>query len=292
LGAFVLYTRNEMQQLTGVKQFSPYGGWQLASNALYMYGHICEGTKEDLPAELYPLDSTVRRYFSSTHRVESLLEYDEDSPGYYYKANPHSPLLQYMNRRYGPDTIFQNFKKWGPMGVVCSEYGSYLIKNHPVAFFQYWIWPNSIRYFYPPTEIFTKYSPFFLRDDEFGKMAMQIFDVRTLTVAMPLINFRNSLLSLYSLFFTLLNILFVMTLIGFFLFDGIKKSNKDNLHVIYLMIAVWICNFAFSVTASPIFLRFQLFVMILQVAFSLLFLDFIFQPTDQVKSKYNLPKIG
>jgi hypothetical protein len=177
IGGFVFYTRSEMQELTGVKQFSPFGGWQIANNALYMYGHINDNGNGDLPVEFYPLDSAVKQYFNRTHRVESLLQYNAEGPGFYFMVSDNSPLIQFMHKEYGVDTVFQDFKKWGAMGVLCSGYGSYLIKEHPIDFARYWVWPNTIRYLYPPTEIFSMNSPFFLRSDGLGKMATQFLDI-------------------------------------------------------------------------------------------------------------------
>jgi hypothetical protein len=69
IGTFVAYTRDKMEQLTGISQFSPFGGWQLANNALYMYGHIYQERLENLTGELGLVDRTVRRFFDSGHRV-------------------------------------------------------------------------------------------------------------------------------------------------------------------------------------------------------------------------------
>ena len=284
IGIFIFYTRNEMQKLTGIKQFSPFGGWQIANNALYMYGHIYGSEKKDVPGEFHPLDSTVRQYFGHTHRTESLLKYNAEGPGFYYMVSDNSPLMQYMHREYGVDTVFQSFKKWGAMGILCSDYGSYLIKEHPIDFIQFWVWPNSIRYLYPPTEIFSMNSPYFLRSDDLGKMAGELLDVKTLSAAWPLINFRTSLLSFYPLFFTLENVFFLLAITGFFLFGGLKKMNKRQLFVILSVGTLWFFNLAFSVTASCIVLRYQIFIMIVEFGFGLLLTEFIWQNSDSKSS--------
>lgn len=276
IGAFVMYTRDEMKRLTGLQQFSPFGGWQLANNALYMYGHNYLEYNEPAPIKFHDLDSTVRRYFQRTRRTESLLDYNAEGPGFYYMVSDNSPLKRYMIWRYGADTVFQNFKKWGPMGIICSAYGSYLIKKHPLDFMRYWIGPNTIRYLYPPTEIFSMNSPYFLRDDDLGQMARQTFDLKTLTVRWPLIQFRTNLLSFYPLFFTMLNLYFVAVFLGFCVFGSLKTNRIQSL--ILLAIAfLWVCNLGFSITASCVVLRYQLFIMIIQFAFAVLLTDYIWQ---------------
>jgi hypothetical protein len=277
LAAFVNYTSNKMQELTGVRQFSPFGGWQLGNNALYMYGHIYHQEKDRLPARFQDLDTTVRDYFDATHHTESLINNEIGGGGAYYVANYNSPLITFMNRKYGADTIFQNFRKWGPMGYLCGQYGSCLIKTHPFAFVKYWIWPNSQRYFLPPAEVFQMYSPYYLRDDEFGQMAKQLFDLQTLAVPMPLINFRTALLSTYPLFFTLLNLFFIMSYIGFFALGAAKTKTKMQVSVFITIALLWLCNAGFSITASSIVLRYQIFIMIVQFVFGLILADTLYR---------------
>jgi hypothetical protein len=284
IGSFVLYTSCKMEQLTGVKQFSPFGGWQMANNALYMYGHIYQGEDEPVPPKFRSLDSTVRHYFRVTRSVESLINDEIGGGGAYYVANNNSPLVRFMNSEYGEDTIFQNFKKWGPMGFTCGQYGAYLLKRHPFEFARYWIWPNSRRYIYPPAEVFQMYTPYFLRNDEFGKMATQLFDIKTLTVAWPLINLRTSLLSWYPLFFALLNSFFIITLFGFCVFGGLKTKDRANSYVLFTVALLWICNAGFSIIASSIVLRYQIFIMIVQVAFGLVLADFVYHDKARTKS--------
>jgi hypothetical protein len=230
------------------------------------------------------LDSAVRHYFGVTHRVESLINDEIGGGGAYYVANNNSPLVTFMNSQYGADTIFQNFKKWGPMGFTCGQYGSYLLKRHPIEFARYWMLPNTFRYIYPPAEVFQMYSPYYFRDDEFGKMATQLFDIKTLTVAEPLISLRTSLLSGYPLFFGLLNVFFVLTFIGFCAFGGMKMKNRANLYMFFTIALLWICNAGFSITASSIVLRYQIFIMIVLVAFGLVLADFVYFDKGRAKA--------
>jgi hypothetical protein len=284
IGCFILYTRTEMKKLTGISQFSAFGGWQLANNALYMYGHVYHGEAENFEGELGQLDATVRRYFDSTGHVESLLKYNAKEPGFYYSADANSPLLQYMYRKYGPDTVFQDFKKWGPMGELCSRYGAGLVKSNPIAFAEYFVWPNAIRFFYPPEEIFAKLSPYFLPRDGFGQMARQALGVRTLTVGMDLIRFRNRILSVYPTFFMLLNIWYLFAFVGFWVVGEPKRQDKCLRRIILVIFALWLCNFLFSVTASCIVLRYQVLTMIVTLAFALLLTDLVYRQSDKVKA--------
>jgi hypothetical protein len=282
IGGFVLYTRTEMKKLSGVSQFSPFGGWQLANDALYMYGHIYHKESESLKGELGMLDSTVRRYFDSVHRVESLLEYDVREPGFYYSGDVRSPLMIYMYKKYGPDTVFQDFRNWGPMGALYGRYGKALILAHPFAFVRYFVWPNAIRYFYPPAEIFVRNSSYFLRQDEFGRMAEESLGVRTLTVSMDLIQFRNQMLSFYPVFFMLLNIVFILAVLGFFLVGEPKKLERSSVQIIWVVTVLWLCNFLFSITASCIVLRYQVLIMIVESSFGFVLVDSLYSQNKDI----------
>jgi hypothetical protein len=285
IGVFVQVTRNDMHELTGVKDFSPLGGWHIANDALYMYSHVYTKDKDSVPANFQPLDSTVRHYFDHTQHVESLLHYDVGGGGAYYLADARSPLLRYMYWRYGSDTIFQDFKKWGPMGVLCSEYGSYLIRKHPLDFIRYYVWPNIIRYGCPPEEIFVMYSPYFLRQDDFGKMAMQSFKLKTLMVDRKLIKLRATLASFYPILFGILNLFLIIALSGFCFFNGIKKIDKINLRILCFVVFLWILNFFFSIVAASVVLRYQIFMFIVLFVVDLLLAETLYRINDHERPK-------
>jgi hypothetical protein len=272
-----------MKQLTGVSQFSPFGGWQLANNALYMYGHIYQGQSEELKGELGMVDVAVRRFFDSTHRVESMLDYNALGPGFYYSSVDNTPLFLYMHRKYGPDTVFQDFRKWGPTGELYSQYGMALIKAHSLAFAKYFVGPNAVRYFYPPTEIFERLSPFFLRDDGFGKMAQKTLGVKTLVVSVDLIRIRNRIVSVYPAIFMLLNIFFILAVLGTFLVGIPQVLERPLAQITWIVAILWLCNFLFSIVASCIVLRYQVLIMIVAFSFGLALVNCLFRESAGIK---------
>lgn len=278
IGFFILYTQGQMKELTGIRQFSPFGGWKMANNALYMYGHVCQIKNDPVPEEFLKMDSMVRSYFITFHRVDDLG--DARTSGGFYMADDESPLIQYMYQQYGRDTTFQNFKKWGPMGALCSAYGTYLVRKYPLEFCRYFLWPNITRYALTPTEVFWYPTSFYLRTDRLGQMAIQWFGVRTLAVNPLYINLRTSILSPYPVFLGLTHLAFILGLVGFALLGGIKTASRVNLHIVRSVAVFWLCDLFFKVTAGAIVLRHQLFLMILEFAFALLFIDFIYHNSD------------
>ncbi|WP_317505175.1 hypothetical protein [Flavitalea sp. BT771] len=276
VGLFIFYTSLQMEQLTGVRQFSPFGGWKMANNALYMYEHVSVKRNDPIPARFSRLDEMVRRNFHGWHVTDDLLDYFSRPTGSLYMVDyQSSPLIRYMDQKYGSDTVFLNFKKWGPMGAYCGEYGSYLVCKYPLQYVRYFVWPNLIRYFAPPTEIFWYPSPYYLRDDAIGQIASQWFRLHTLSVDQSYIDFRNSVLSPYPIIIAIVHVIFIASVVGFFLFRGHKKVMKPVFNIVLAVACVWICDLLFSVSAAAVVLRYQIFVMILEFAFAVQFIDYI-----------------
>jgi hypothetical protein len=281
VGLFILYTSRQMEQLTGMRQFSPFGGWKMANNALYMYEHVSLERNDPVPAKFSRLDEMVRKNFHGIHVTDDLLDYFSRPTGSLYMVDyQSSPLIHYMDEKYGTDTVFLNFKKWGPMGAYCGEYGSYLVRKYPIQYIRYFAWPNLIRYFTPPTEIFWYPSPYYLRDDAIGQIASKWFRLRTLTVDQSYIDFRTSILAPYPIIIAIVHMIFVASLIGFFLFRGYRKVTKPVFHIVLAVVCAWICDLCFSVTASAVVLRYQIFVMIFEFAFAVQFIDFICRKSE------------
>ncbi|TWW02590.1 hypothetical protein [Chitinophaga pinensis] len=63
LATFAMYTANENKRLFGTRQFSVFGGWQMASNALIAYEHVTE--RNPVPDKFSALHTIVNTYFDS-----------------------------------------------------------------------------------------------------------------------------------------------------------------------------------------------------------------------------------
>ena len=275
IGLFIIHVKDSMYPFSGARQFPPFGGWQMANNVMYMYGHVDRNAKGSVPDQFRTLDSTVCHYFDSVKYVEDILDYNAEAHGFYYMASDRSPLNYYFHRTYGYDSAFQDFTKRGPTSILFTAYANYLIRKYPLPYIRYWAIPNGIRYFYPPTEIFSSISPYFMRHDIFGTMAQQLFDVHTLMVRPGLINLRTDLLSYYPMFFMLLNLLFLLSFAGFIGFGGFKKVERPQAYVLASIALLWCCNLFFSAMVASCDLRYEVFIMIVTFAFTCLLLDFI-----------------
>jgi hypothetical protein len=276
-----MYTSQKMEAYCGVRQFSPFGGWKLANDALYMYAHVHPANSDTVPARFRAVDKITRRYFELSHDPGDLMAPDV------FHGSPFmfgGPLMFHMAQLYGPDTAFINFKKWSRMAPLYTDYGTYLIRKYPLSFARWFLWPNLQRYAMPPQEIYMTLTPFFLRPDELGPEATRWFGLTTLMAKPAYINFRLQFTSLYPISFGLVHLCFVLGLLGFLLNKGWRRIGNPYNHCLLVIIFLWSCDLAFSLTAAAIVMRYQIFMVILEVAFSLFFLEYIHRHADADKA--------
>ena len=286
--SFITYTSHKMEAYSGVKQFSPFGGWKLANDALYMYAHVHPDSSDPVPARFRAVDKITRRYFELSHDPGDLMAPDV------FHGSPFmfgGPLMFHMAQLYGPDTAFINFKKWSRMAPLCTDYGSYLIKKYPLSFARWFLWPNMQRYANPPREIYMTITPFFLRPDELGPEATRWFGLTTLMVKPEYINLRLQIFSIYPLFFGLVHLAFILSLLGFLLNKGWRSIGKPYNYCVLAIFFLWVCDLGFSLTAAAIVMRYQIFMVILEVAFSLFFLEFLYLPFHKPQDHDSLERL-
>lgn len=263
---FIIYTSMRVGAVSGHSQFSPFGNWKTANDALYMYGHIYQDSSGAIPVKFAALHKVVRRYFQSNERVDDLLDYHSQLYGSFYMFFGTSPLVQYKNLLYGQDTEFVNFKKMACIGPLYGEYGSWLIRMHPRAFVQYFVEPNAVRYLYPPMEAFSSLHPFFLRTDYLGQAAIAWFGVRTLTVSRSAINLRTLLLEPYQTMTMFIHALFIITVAGFFILKGLKALTSLERRALFVLVSLWVFDLAFNLTAAATVMRYEIFPLIVELS--------------------------
>jgi hypothetical protein len=280
VAGFITYSSHKMEEYCGVRQFSPFGGWKLANDVMYMYAHVHPDKSDTVPARFRTLDRMARRYFDLSHDPGDLNTPDvfHGSP---FMFGGYSPLMQYMVLQHGQDTTsFLNFRKWSRMGPLYTAYGFYLARKYPMHFARWFLWPNLQRYAYPPREIYMTITPFFLRPDELGPEATRWFGLTTLMVKPEYINLRLQIFSIYPLLFGLIHLAFILSLLGFLLNKGWSRIGKPYNYCLLAIVFLWLCDFGFSLTAAAIVMRYQIFIVILEVSTSLFFLEYIYRHAD------------
>jgi len=282
-GAFIIHTGNTYKKVTGTWQFSPFGGWQLASNALYMYAHVKPEPARQFPADLRLLHSKVIRHMDSLrntkHRPDSLL-------GIYYLWSPPSPLKQVLNSKYSGDTVSTYLKKWASVAPVYGRYGAYAIRRHPLDYARYYLLPNFINYYAPGSEFLGVYNMGKNTVDPAGK---KWFRYKTNRVTMRAKYYQIAVMEPYGVIMALVNLCFFLGGISFFVLNGIKCKRDALSGLLVMAFMLWLANAVFSITASPVVLRYQVFPMVISAAFSLVVIAAILKMAMQ-KEEAHLQK--
>jgi hypothetical protein len=277
---FIIFSSSAAKKLTGTAQFPPIlGGWQWGNNALYMRGFIEEDSAAFPTPETAELDRIARTYFSQPSRPQDQLA------GYvanFFIRQPEAPLKQYMERKYSHTKDYGSTQQWGKVSPVFGQYGLFLIKRHPLAYARYYLLVNSKNYLLPPLEKLEVYN---LGSDEVWPIAAYWFDYSTLKIKVISWELQGKLLFMFTALFAVLNLYFLIAFIMF-----LKKANwrRADWHfriTIAIVGSFLLLNLAFSVFANIIVIRYQVFPMIVFLAFTLLLTDHLELALKEKKSQ-------
>jgi hypothetical protein len=284
-GWFVELSLLQYKNLTGYWQYSPFSGWQLANNAMYIYREVDSADRKPVPLKFRAIDNMVRNF----HDKNPDLPIDEIITAYMW--TPHYPLCQYRDSLFKKDSAATKFKKWASMGPFFSSYGLYIIKRYPTHFLRYFVWPNSAKYFAPPLEFLGYYN--------WGKptvkeSAVKWFGYTNNQVKTRMKSNKIWILQYYPFLVSISNILLLLGILSYILLQGWQYKTTFNKSIL-LAGFVWIANAAFTIFAASAAIRFQAFPAMLSATFTLLLIDWMarliqhmkFQSQQQnAKSKY------
>ena len=265
---FIYYTANANKETTGIRQFSPFSGWQIANNALYIYGHDRvrrSQPPESVPARFAELGASVHRYFDTAKKERTLL--DRIYPGSFYLWSKQSPLSAYLERQEQKDTVNAYYKSWASPSALYGEYGRWLIARHPLAYAQYYCWPNLLRYAFPPLEFMSQYNSGM---DTVDRLAVAWFHYKNQRVQAYSPNLQAAILAPYPFLSMLINLCWVGLLFLFMTTPKIRRADRLFLRQLLMTGSAWFLHLVFSVMAAPVVLRYQVFSMILGGVGSLL----------------------
>lgn len=275
IGLFILHSGNKYKALTGSWQFSPFSGWQLANNAMYAYRYVDSADRKIVPKKFQGIDKMVTKYFDTTKDIKKY-PFERIKAGTAYMWISHMPLQKYMSNKFKNDTTATELKKWASMGPLYAEYGSYLIRRYPLYFLKHYFLPNTLKYYAPPVEFLEQYST---GKDSVNGIAQVWFGYKSRKISNRTGTFKVEILNFLPILAGSLNVVFLFGLIGYLLLNGYKK--RYDRKGLVLITTLWCINFGFSVFASPIALRFQLFPIITSITFACLFIEYITQMAIQ-----------
>jgi len=273
MAAFILFSRDASHKMLGTAQFPPIlGGWQWGNNALYMREFVEEDSTKFPTPETAELDKIARWYFRTTPpQYRNLPAYVAN----FFIRQPEAPLKQYMALHFPVVTSdTANVIAWGKVAPVFGQYGLYLIKRHPLAYAQHYLLVNTRNYFLPPLEKLEIYN---LGQDEMWPIAGYWFDYPTLKVRSVSKLLQGNLLMLYPGLFLVLNIYFLWSLYQFIRRKGFRLAPRFFSFTVILVSGFVFLNAAFSIFANIIVIRYQVFPMIVCLAFSMLLTDYLEQ---------------
>jgi hypothetical protein len=268
IGLFIAYQSDRYYKVTGIRQFTPFSGWQLANNALYAYRYVDSAEVKPPPSEFKTLDRAVRHYFDTTRDTNRHPE-EMIQASTVYMWDAHSPLQQFLRAQTKADTIASSLKRWALMGPLYGDYGCYLIRRYPGVYFNYYLLPNALKYYVPPGEFLFQYN---MGQDTVAAIAASWFRYPSQKVKPAVGGFDVHLLDFMSVFAALANIVFLLSSVGLAFLSG-PQAHAIRRPALVLAVALWIANFGFSVFASPITLRYQLFGFLVFSSFACLLID-------------------
>jgi hypothetical protein len=279
-GLFVGFTTYKYKKLTGYRQYSPFSGWQWANNAMYAYRYVDISERKLVPKKFRVLDNMIREYFDST---KNLKKYPVE--GYlastFYMWSKGMPLMKYRDNLFKKDTTVTELKKWASMGPLYKAYGIYIIKQYPMHFARYFIWPNANKYYSPPLEFLESYNS---SKDSVLFVAQAWFSYKSAKIASRMKDKKVWILNFYPIFSGTINFVMLCSLLCYLILKGWAFNNKFN-KVIILAGTIWLLNAGFTILASSAALRFQSFPIILASIIVAILLDWMVQLIARIKNE-------
>lgn len=266
---FIWHTGNKYQQITGTRQFSPFGGWQMASNALTMYSHASKFDNYDVSSRFREFHAVVTKHLDSLNQLRVR---PDTTFGLYYLWDERAPMRKYMTEKIGKDTLTNPFIYWAKMAPLYYSYGKELILNNPGLYLKYYIFPNTIRYFAPPVEFLGLFNA---NNEKIDNIAVEFFQYKTKNYKINLKN--NKVTAFYPVLNTAVNACFICCVIGFVVIGGLKSRNSSMKFLVVFSAIIWVVNMSFSILASPIVFRYEIFVLIIQLCISIVLIEKIYQ---------------
>jgi hypothetical protein len=265
---FIGSTQYEYYKKTGVTQYTAFGGWQMAANALYGYAHAEPTKAGKAPIALQLLHAVVNHHMDSVHKLSHLPYQDI---GVYYLWDLKSPLITYGMQQRDKDSIEKPyFIAWAAMGPLYGQYGRWLITEHPGLFLKHFAWPNLLRYYNPPPFFMGAYN---LGNTKVDSIAVTWFNWQNNQLPTRLADRNIHLMNFFPTLLAIINPIFIAGALLFIIFGGLKQCSSTGIHILSCMLLVWLGNCVFSVLTAPIELRYQIFPVVITVPFCILFMS-------------------
>jgi len=263
--SFVLFTRQKTAEHSGVKIFSAFSGWQIMNNAMYMMQYVPLDSV-GVPPQFVKTHKAVYHYMMALKKLPRKIVVSDGSYFMWDMNGPQKGLL----RDYGLEHTGKDvYAGWCGVAPLCSDYGNYMIRKYPWDFARYYLLGNAKLYLLPELEVLGGYNrpvinlvnkevATFFKDGDKPKPEGKYN------------NWQSTLLSLFPSLIVICHLLFIEETIRYLIKKGIRKTSRKFNIALLLCWAFIGLNFAFSVFAAPIVLRYQVLLIVLLLGYTLL----------------------
>jgi hypothetical protein len=156
-----------------------------------------------------------------------------------------------------------------------------------MAYARHFMLMNTKNYFLPPLEKLELYN---LGSDKISSIAVNWFHLHTSKATAVSKNLQGVVLLLIPFIFLLVNLYGIWGLIFFIRKGGFRETSPYFKHTIGLISLFLTLNFGFSVFANIVVMRYQVFPMILCLAFVLLLTDYLELRAQEANKLATIPR--
>lgn len=180
--------------------------------------------------------------------------------------------------KYEKDSTTPYLTRWASMGQIFEEYGTFLIKRHPVSFVRYFGEVGLKFFALPPTELLGTYNS---GKDSVSSQVKNWFDYKSTKIR----SFSKKIYSVsaYPIVLSILNVLLILGMSGFVILKIYTLLDFKSNRAFQLVIFYWLTTFLFGIFSAPTVLRYQLPKMIIEAYLGLILIELIYK-ADQLKS--------
>ncbi len=260
------------EEITGTYVFSAFGGWQLASNALYVV------RKENINPTIFTDDDSKAIYKLSKNYFDSIAKIKHGNDTIPINGtflwDQTSPLKTYLVQYAYAGRLPNYFRTWTALGPIYSDFGMTVIKNNPLAYIKYFVLPNAASYWKPEMEAYDNYNT---GSDTVSKTVKDYFKYSSNKVnAKSADGIYKILMHPYKWIFPVINAIFILLAIATLINKRIRKQQPIFFKSAILMCGFYVINFCFVVGLAPTVFRYHVSILTLCVAFSIYFIQYLF----------------
>lgn len=159
------------------------------------------------------------------------------------------------------------------MGPFYKEYGTYILRQYPITYIKYFVWPNLIRYYSAPPEFLEYYNGGY---DTVYPIAKSWFHYSSNKVYSRIKDTKSYPLEVYSILSGVMNIVLICSF-GCYLWLSGWKDTYPFFKTLLVVIVMWTLNALFTIVSSPAAIRLQAFPLLLEITFTLMLIEWLWK---------------